>query len=340
VNPLDAISALAIRLDPMTVLLFSGAGFVFVTLMLLGGSLRRGAERRRFDRRLAHACGRAGNTEAGEIAQIRRETTNSAIPTFDRLIRRWLPHPNKLRRRIEQSGLVITVGSYVLINLVLALATIGLLRGAMDLNWALVLPLGVVLGAGLPQLVVGNSARLRIKRFVKLFPEAIDLIVRGLKSGLPVAESIAVVGREMSDPVGVEFRQIADAMRIGRTLEEALWTAARRLPLAEFKFFVIALSVQRETGGDLTATLENLSDILRRRQQMRLKIKALSSEAKASALIIGALPFVIFGVLTMLNPDYVMVLVDDPRGHVMLAAGFTWLGIGAAVMAKMVRFEI
>ena len=339
-NPLDAIAALAIPLDPLTVLLISGAGFVFVIVVLLGDSLRKGAERRRFERRLRDACGGAGDPEAGGVAQIRRETTNSAIPTFDRLIRRWLPHPDKLRRRIEQSGLAITVGSYVLINLVLALATVGLLRGAMDLTWALASPLGVVLGAGLPLLVVGISARSRIKRFVKLFPEAIDLIVRGLKSGLPVAESIAIVGQEMSDPVGIEFRQIADAMRIGRTLEEALWTAARRLPLAEFKFFVIALSVQRETGGDLTATLENLSDILRRRQQMRLKIRALSSEAKASALIIGALPFVIFAILTMLNPAYVMVLVDDPRGHIMLAVGFIWLAIGAAVMAKMVRFEI
>ena len=180
----------------------------------------------------------------------------------------------------------------------------------------------------------------RLAKFVANFPEAIDLIVRGLKSGLPVTESMKVVGQELPDPVGVEFRRIADNLKFGKTLDEALWTAGRRLDVAEFKFFVISLSIQQETGGNLTETLDNLSDILRKRRQMRLKVKAMSSEARASAMIIGALPFIMFGIIFLLNRDYIMTLFIDPRGVMMVGFVITLMMLGFFVMYKMVRFEI
>lgn len=155
-----------------------------------------------------------------------------------------------------------------------------------------------------------------------------------------MTESIATVGREMEDPVGVEFRRIADGVRFGQQLEEVLWETAKRLSLPEFNFFVISLSVQRETGGNLGETLANLSDILRRRKQMKLKIKAMSSEARASAMILGSLPFVMFGIVYAMNPSYASELFTDPRGMMMAAAGVTSMMIGIGVMAKMVRFEI
>ena len=173
-----------------------------------------------------------------------------------------------------------------------------------------------------------------------LFPDAIDLMVRGLRSGLPVIESVAAAGRELADPVGTEFRRIADAVRFGQALEDAMWDTAARLDTPEFKFFVISLAVQRETGGNLAETLGNLSDILRRRRQMRLKIKAMSSEARASAMILGSLPFIMFAIIYLMNPGYEAMLFTDPRGRIMLFGGLLLMGAGIAVMRKMVRFEI
>jgi tight adherence protein B len=133
---------------------------------------------------------------------------------------------------------------------------------------------------------------------------------------------------------------MSDSIKFGWTLEDALWDAAKRLDTPEFRFFCISLAVQRETGGNLAETLENLSDILRRRRQMQLKIKAMSSEAKASAIILGSLPFVMFGLIFFVNRGYVMQLFEDPRGLMMVAGGLTILGIGCLVMMKMVRFEV
>jgi tight adherence protein B len=148
------------------------------------------------------------------------------------------------------------------------------------------------------------------------------------------------VSKEMADPIGAEFRLIDQGIRFGRSIDEALWDTATRIDTPEFKFFVISISVQRETGGNLAETLDNLSDILRKRRQMKLKVRALSSEARASAYIIGSLPFVMFGILTVVSYDYVMDLFRDPRGLVMVAIGLTSMLLGVLVMAKMVRFEI
>ena len=165
-------------------------------------------------------------------------------------------------------------------------------------------------------------------------------MVRGLRSGLPVTECIKAVGREVPDPVGGEFRRITDEIKFGSKVNEAMWSAAHRLDMAEFKFFVVSLSVQQETGGNLAETLANLSEILRRRKQMRLKIKAMSSEAKASAMILGSLPFVMFCIIYLMNPGYESVLFTDPRGKIMLAVGLGAMGSGILVMSRMVRFEI
>lgn len=165
-------------------------------------------------------------------------------------------------------------------------------------------------------------------------------MVRGLKSGLPISETIINVGEEMPDPVGIEFRNIADAVRLGTTMDDALWDVAKRLDLPEFRFFTISLAVQRETGGNLGETLANLGDILRKRLTMRAKVKAMSSEARASAYIIGSLPFIMFGILMLMNPEYVMLLVTDPRGIMMTGVGFVMLGMGVGVMCKLVRFDI
>jgi len=199
---------------------------------------------------------------------------------------------------------------------------------------------GVATGLWIPHAAVGFLMARRRAAFLKLFPEAIGLIVRGLRSGLPVTETIAVVGREIGDPVGEIFRGVAEQVRLGASLEDALWHAAHRLKLQEFNFLIISLSVQRETGGNLAETLQNLETILRRRQQMRLKIKAMSSEATASALIIGSLPFIMALLMTFVSPDYIRVLFTNPMGLLMLGVGSASLAIGGLVMRQMVRFDI
>ena len=199
---------------------------------------------------------------------------------------------------------------------------------------------GIAAGLLLPHLTITMMAKRRVAKFNNSFPDAIDLMVRGLRSGLPVTECIKAVGRELPDPVGSEFTRITDEIKFGSKVSEALWSAAHRLDIPEFKFFVVSLSVQQETGGNLAETLANLSDILRRRKQMRLKIKAMSSEAKASAMILGALPFVMFCIIYLMNPEYESLLFTDPRGRIMLAVGLTTMGSGILVMSRMVRFEI
>jgi len=204
----------------------------------------------------------------------------------------------------------------------------------------LALAVGILIGGGLPHFVVGWAINKRIKNFVTRLPDAMDLLVRGLRSGLPVTETLGVVAREVPGPVGVEFKLVTDRIKVGRTMEEALQETADRLNLPEFNFFCITLAIQRETGGNLAETLSNLSDVLRKRAQMKLKISAMSSESKASAYIVGALPFIVFALIYTINPEYTLQFFSDERLIATGLGGLTWLGIGAFIMAKMVSFEI
>ena len=267
--------------------------------------------------------------------QLRRDRHTS----LDMILHRFLPRPNVLRARLQATGTGLSIGRYGLICLIVALvAAVGLLmHGIPPLGAVLI---GTLIGLLLPHMIVGWLGGRRRKRFIKLLPQAIGLIVRGLRAGLPVGETMLVVGREVPDPIGEEFRRVGDEVKLGQSIEDALWAVARRYGLAEFNFLVITLSVQRETGGNLAETLENLEEILRKREQMRLKIKAMSSEAKASAGIIGSLPFVMMGVLYFTSHDYVMTLFTDSLGHTMLMGGGVMLSLGVFVMMQMVRFEI
>ena len=269
-----------------------------------------------------------------------RKVEARSLPVIDRLARRLMPNQEVLKARLARTGRDIPVASYLLACLGGAVISGTLIVLLFKLPPVLGLFAGVILGLGLPHFAIGRMAAARLKKFIGVFPDAIDLMVRGLKSGLTVTESINAVGREMAGPVGEEFRRVADSIRFGETMEQALWSTAGRLDIPEFKFFVISLAIQRETGGNLGETLGNLSDILRRRRQMRMKIKAMSSEARASAMILGALPFIMFGLLMLLNFDYEMMLFTDPRGLLMVGGGLLVLTMGIAVMAKMVRFEI
>lgn len=279
-------------------------------------------------------------TAAPNKASSLKRQEKSAAPGLDKLVRRYLPQKSLLAARLARAGVEMGVGAYAGANAAAVAVATAVLGGVFGLTPGLAVVAGVAIGLGVPHVALESAIARRAKAFVTLFPDAIDLIVRGVKSGLPVSEGISVVGQEMPDPVGREFRAIADAMKFGETLEAALWAAAARIDIAEFRFFVISLVIQAETGGNLAETLGNLSDILRRRQQMRLKIRAMASEARASAMILGSLPFIMVGILFAINPEYMQVLFTDPRGQMAAGMGLISIGLGVAVMAKMVRFDI
>ena len=250
-----------------------------------------------------------------------------------------VPKPAAMQKRLEKTGRAITLGRYAMVNagLVVVVAGIMLSRGAPFLLSFL---FAVFIGIGLPHLVIGKMITRRLKAFNANFPDAIELMVRGLRSGLPITETLGIVSSEIKGPVGIEFRAVSDKMKIGLTMEAALQETADRLGTPEFQFFVITLAIQRETGGNLAETLSNLADVLRKRAQMKLKIRAMSSEAKASAMIVGALPFIVFIMVYMLNPNYMGGFFSDERLIVAGIGAMVWMGIGVAVMAKMVNFDI
>jgi tight adherence protein B len=310
------------------------------TLLLLGLAFQGPSASKALKRRVELIKERHGDVIAGHAqAQIRKLFARSNNSKLEGYASTLIPKPALLRRRLEMTGKEITLAKYGLIcvGIFALVATALTLRGAPVL---LSLLFGTFIGVGAPHFVIGFMIKRRIAKFTSNFPDAIELMVRGLRSGLPITETLGIVAAEIPGPVGIEFRAVADRMKIGRTMEAALQETADRLATPEFQFFVITLAIQRETGGNLAETLSNLADVLRKRSQMKLKIRAMSSESKASAYIVGALPFVVFTMVWFINPKYMQGFFVDQRLMVAGLVGLVWMSIGGFIMAKMVNFEI
>ena len=331
-----------LRAGDVTTAVIVGAVILATLALFLVIVLTMSGEHRRIQRRITNVVrgSQTLNNGASGAGNLRRAQYDTAMPTVERILKQVLPRPELLRQKLARTGLPLTIGHYAAGCIVAGVATGLVASYGLDRTTILSVLLGIGNGFFLPHVVVNVLAGRRQKVFTEQFPEAIDLIVRGLRSGLPAIESINTVGREMDKPIGTEFQAIADAVRFGQTIEEALTHAVPRIDTAEFKFFVVAIAVQRETGGNLAETLENLSDVLRKRRQMKKRIKAMASEPKASAWILGCLPFIKFGIIFFVNTGYVMQLFIDPRGHTLITAGLISQSIGVGIMAKMVRFEI
>jgi tight adherence protein B len=320
-------------IDPMVIVLAVGVGIVLLCLLLAFGDETKKKQAKRVDRLKSRGQVATG----GEALQLRRQSGDKG--TISQLLLRYMPRPELLRERLQRTGRSISLGAYGIACLVTGLLAGGIVL-VLGFSLLLALPAALLVGLWLPHLFVGYLVWRRANSFGKHFSEAVALMVRGLKSGLPVTETFQIVGAEVPDPVGLEFRQVSDQIRLGHPPEQALWDAARRVGTPELKFLVVTLSIQRETGGNLAETLENLDNILRRRRQMRLKVRAMSSEARASAMIIGALPFIMMGVLTLVNSAYMSQLFFTEKGHHLLMAAACSMGFGVAVMTKMVKFDI
>jgi tight adherence protein B len=327
------------RFDAADWLAALSAAVVVATFAAAALAIRGSAARQRFKRRLGLMRERAkGIPVAAEAARLTR--AQSATPKIDRAARRWLPRRDLLAARLARTGKTLTIGQYVLVIAgATTLSTVGL-AGFAPLGVVPCALVGLSLGMAIPHLVVSRMGRRRVAAFTALFPDAIDLMVRALRSGLPISEAIVGAGHEIADPVGTELRIVESGMRLGRDLEALLWDIAKRIDTPEFRFFIIALSVQRETGGNLAETLANLADALRRRRQMRAKVRAMSSETRATTMILGGLPVVVIGLLMLTSPSYLAPLFHDVRGYILDGVALAMLVVGIAIMTRMARFEI
>lgn len=243
-----------------------------------------------------------------------------------------------LAARIEQAGLSITKQQYWIGSVLLGLICSAL---AYIQSKSLVLtPLvAVTATVGLPQLVLARLRIRRISKFVAHFPTAIDIIVRGIKSGLPVHDCLKIIGRETPEPLAGEFRRLVENIAMGMSLDQSLEKLYDHMPTAEVRFFSIVMNIQQKTGGNLAEALGNLSAVLRSRKLMREKVKALSSEATSSAFIIGCLPPGVILLIMLWTPSYMAPMFSDHRGWMMLGGSGIWMGLGIFVMARMINFK-
>ncbi|KQO76974.1 type II secretion system F family protein [Rhizobium sp. Leaf262] len=244
-----------------------------------------------------------------------------------------------VRGKLVQAGLSISIQKFYLMGtgLGLAMFLVALLYGA---HIFLALGIGFVGALGLPRWILNFLVKRRQNKFLEEFPNALDVMYRSIKSGLPLNDSVRLIASDGQEPVKTEFQRVVEAQQVGMTIPEGINRMMLTMPLPEVNFFGTVITIQAQAGGNLSEALANLSKVLRERKKMKAKVSALSMEAKASAVIIGALPFIVATLVYLTSPDYIMVLFTDPRGHLVLGASAIWMSIGIVVMRQMINFDI
>jgi tight adherence protein B len=245
----------------------------------------------------------------------------------------------ELRLMIERAGMTTTARNFYIASAISGVVGTALYL-LMGYPWYWFWAVMIVSGVGLPRKFLKSKAAKRQKNFTKHFADALDVIVRGIRSGLPVGECLNIIAREAPEPVCTEFRLLIEGQRLGMTLKQALERSCRRMPTADMNFFAIVLNLQQQTGGNLAETLAGLSDVLRARKKMADKVKAMSSEARMTATIIGSMPFLISGMIYLINPDYISLLWTDHTGKKIFYGGLAWMTTGVLIMRQMISFEI
>jgi tight adherence protein B len=244
-----------------------------------------------------------------------------------------------LANRIQQAGLEITTRTFWLMSVVsgIIFGIAPVLMGAPAYAGAIAAFVGFL---GFPRWLLGCLCRRRQNVFLNDFADSIDVMVRGLKAGLPVSEAMKIIATEQGPPVGPEFMEVVEGQRIGITIDQGIERMVDRMPLPEVNFLAIVMAIQSKTGGNLSEALSNLSRVLRDRKKMKSKVRAISQEAKSSAAIIGSLPILLLGGMTMLNPEYLAPLFETTVGNLCLVGSAIWMTVGVLVMRQMINFEI
>ena len=273
---------------------------------------------------------------ASRAVKSRREQIESSLREIESRNKQKKSLP--LSSRLAQAGVSWTKQQFMIGSAILGLAVAAIVL-ILDVGPFAALGAGFAAGAGLPRWTLSYFKRRRELLFVERFPDAIDVVVRGIKSGLPLGDSLRVIASESPEPIRSEFRYILETQAIGVPLGEACAKLFDRMPLPEANFFAIVIAIQQKSGGNLSEALGNLSKVLRERKKMKGKIKAMSTEATASAAIIGALPIAVMSVVYLTSPDYITLLWTDRLGQMMLAGSAVWMSIGVFVMKQMINFD-
>lgn len=336
-------------------IIFLVAGLAFVAIAGAGFAVF-GASDGAATKRAREIATRSPNSSRGngaaEAMDARRQKTQEMLKSLREVEdeRRKSLIPQDMGARLAQAGLTISPVTFWLFSILLGGAMAGGIYffgptsleeaplGAMT-RPAIAAAAGITGFLGIPRWLLGMKTKARHKKFTNQFADAIDIVVRGVKSGLPLIECLRIIAKESPDPLGAEFIQVADGIQMGQSIESTLLKLYQRVPLPEVNFFYIVLSIQAKAGGNLSEALNNLSTVIRTRKMLREKISALSSEAKASAMIIGVLPLAVMVLVYVTTPAYIMELFTDPMGHMILLAGAFLMGLGIFVMRKMINFD-
>jgi tight adherence protein B len=285
----------------------------------------RSDRRRQFVQQRLHAItiGKGDSEPAPQLSLRRAASPRKAMASLD--------------AAFEATGNRIGLLHLIIAGLIGAIIVIAFASGILALNSGVVMLLGVVAAAAAPVVVLRMAQARYRSRFLNVFPDALDLVRRAVKAGLPVNEALVVAGREIGAPVGSELRRALDQVQVGVPMVDALQQTSDRIRVPDFRFLVVTLALQQGTGGSLAETLANLSAVIRARKALRLKARALSAEAKASAAVLAALPFVVGGAMYVMNRDLMSSLFVDPRGRFMIGVAFLSLVSGLTTMAVIVK---
>lgn len=307
---------------------FGGVAYVFIYPVLSG---ERQAEKRRESIARTEPAAR---TVRGQ-PRARRDAIENTLKEFEE---RQKKAKLSITTRIAQAGLSWSKKQFIMIS---AGIGFGLFFVAFIVGPGLLpaVAIGFAGGFGVPRWLLSFLKRRRELKFLEAFPDAVDIIVRGVKAGLPLLDCMKMITTEAPEPIKSEFRVIVDTQAIGMPLGEACAKLYERTPVAEANFFAIVVGIQQKAGGNLSEALGNLSRVLRDRKKMKAKIRAMSQEAKASAAIIGALPLCVMLLVYITSKDYITLLFTDSLGHLMLAASAFWMACGVLVMKKMINFD-
>ena len=297
------------------------------------------------EKRLNTVAGRTKRSAERVVAAVdegrRRKSVEDTLKELEETQKAKLKKTQKpsLNVRLRQAGLTWSKKTYYVICMVAGVVTAGFVLAFIHLGLLTSLGFGVAGGLILPHFYVNFIRKRRFKKFSSEFPNAVDVIVRGVKAGLPLVDCLKIIAAEAQDPVKSEFRQIVEDQTLGLPLSEAVMKLPERIPLTESNFFAIVIAIQSKTGGSLSESLNNLSKVLRDRKKLMGKIKSMSQEAKSSAGIIGSLPIIVSGFVYVTSPDYILILFKTTAGNIVLVGSLAWMFTGIMVMRKMINFD-
>lgn len=319
--------------------LIVGMVFLTVFLLLIGLQGRKLRAERPLEERLTHLGLRSGPVSGdGNDEELRsREALKKALKELEALQKS--EGRSYLRHLLKSSGVGRSLAVHVGISVIVAILVFAISL-LLNLNLILSFALAILLGGWLPILQLKMAVNRRMRLFVDDMPGALDLVVRGIRAGLPLLECLKLTANEWRDPLRSEFLQVINDMGIGLTIKEAIARFAERVPLQEAKLFAIVIAIQAQSGGNLSEVLSNLSELLRERSKLQAKVKAMTSEARTSAWIIGGIPVLLIAAVSLFSPGFLVPLFETGMGNVILVGCVVWMGLGMVVMASMMKVDL